>query len=302
MNPMAEPVDELLTVRDLLRYAISRFNSAELSYGHGASNALDEAAFLLLEDLHLPIDDINPWLDARLLRGERERLVALIERRVTERVPAAYLVERAYLHGVPFIVEPGVIVPRSFIAELMVSGALGPDELCLIPDPDVVSSVLDLCTGSGCLAVLAAMQFATAEIDAVDLSPKALDVAGRNLDLHGLRDRVRLLEGSLFEPVENRRYDLIITNPPYVAADEVAAFPGEYRHEPEMAHLGGDDGLDLVRDIIDGAKAHLNQGGGVICEVGTGREILEAEFDLPFLWLDTELSEGEVFWLSEDAL
>lgn len=297
---MVDPAYELLTVRDLLRYAVSRFTAADLSYGHGAANAVDEAAFLVLEGLRLPIDDINPWLDARLTLPERERLLELFERRAETREPAAYLVGRAYLHGIPFIVEPGVIIPRSFIAELMISGTLGPDGLGLVPDPDAIGSVLDLCTGSGCLAVLAAMQFEGASVDAVDLSPQALDVARRNVALHGMEERIRLLQGDLFAPTGRARYDLIITNPPYVAAAEVAAFPGEYRHEPEMAHLGGEDGLDLVRNILGGAKSHLKPGGGLICEIGTGRDRLEAEFDLPFVWLDTELSEGEVFWLGED--
>ncbi len=294
---MTTPADDLITIRDLLRYAVSRFTAAELSYGHGATTALDEAAFLILEALRLPIDDINPWLDARLLRTERERVVGLIDSRVETRQPAAYLVGKAYLYGLPFYVEPGVIIPRSFIAELMATGALGPEGLGLIPDPDAIGSVLDLCTGSGCLAIMAALQFGAAEVDAVDLSPRALEVAARNLALHQLADRIELHEGDLFEPVGQRRYDLIITNPPYVAAAEVAAFPEEYRHEPQMAHLGGEDGLDLVRRILDRAGAHLNPGGGIICEIGTGRELLEAEYDLPFVWLDTELSEGEVFWL-----
>ena len=299
---MNSPAHELITIRDLLRHAVSRFSAAELSFGHGAANALDEAAFLILEGLRLPIDDINPWLDARLLLAERERLLGLIDSRVQTRQPAAYLVGKAYLHGLPFFVEQGVIVPRSFIAELMATGALGPDGLGLIPEPESVTTVLDLCTGSGCLAVMAAMQFGTAEVDAVDLSPQALAVARRNLALHQMEDRIRLYGGDLFAPLGGRRYDLIITNPPYVAAAEVAAFPDEYRHEPEMAHLGGEDGLDLVRRILEEAGDHLNPGGGIICEIGTGRELLEAEYDLPFVWLDTELSEGEVFWLGADDL
>lgn len=299
---MTESVDELLTVRDLLRYAVSRFTVAELSFGHGSASALDEAAFLVLEALRLPIDDINPWLDARLLRSERERLLGLIDSRVETRQPAAYLVGKAYLHGLPFLVEPGVIVPRSFIAELMATGALGPEGLGLVPEAEAVRSVLDLCTGSGCLAIMAAMQFDVAEIDAVDLSPQALAVADRNLALHDLKQRVSLHEGDLFQPIPDRRYDLIITNPPYVAAAEVAAFPEEYRHEPQMAHLGGEDGLDLVRRILAEAGEHLNPDGGMICEIGTGREFLEAEYDLPFVWLDTELSEGEVFWLAAKDL
>ena len=294
---MTSPADELISVRDLLRYAISRFAVAELSFGHGSANSLDEAAFLILEGLRLPIDDINPWLDARLLKSERERLIGLIDSRVETRQPAAYLVGKAYLHGLPFYVEPGVIIPRSFIAELMATGAFGPEGLGLIPEPEAVGSVLDLCTGSGCLAIMAALQFGAAEVDAVDLSPRGLALARRNLALHQLEDRISLYEGDLFGPLGQGRYDLIITNPPYVAAAEVAAFPEEYRHEPEMAHLGGEDGLDLVRRILEEAGTHLNPGGGMICEIGTGRELLEAEYDLPFVWLDTELSEGEVFWL-----
>lgn len=296
-------VDELLTVRDILRYAVSRFSSAQLSFGHGAATALDEAAFILLESLSLPIDDINPWLEARLLRTERTMLLDRIERRVRDRVPAPYLVGRAYIQGVPFRVDERVIVPRSFIAELLATGALGPDGLQLLPAPEAMGSVLDLCTGSGCLAILAAMAFPEAEVDAVELSAGALEVAALNIAEQELDDRVRLLNGDLFAPVHGARYDLILTNPPYVAAAEVAAFPGEYAHEPPMAHLGGADGLDIVRRILAEAGRHLLPGGGLICEIGTGRHLLEAEFpDVPFLWLDTETSEGEVFWLSVEDL
>ncbi len=295
--------DELITVRDLLRYATSRFGSAGLVFGHGTAGPLDEAAFLILEGLHLPVDDINPWLDARLTLSERQHLLSLFEARVATRKPAPYLVGRAYIRGIPFRVDERVIVPRSFIAELLLSGTLGPDGLGLIPDPDAVGSVLDLCTGSGCLAIIAAMHFGQAEVDAVDLSAPALEVARLNVDDHGLADRIRLKRGDLFKPVGSARYDLIITNPPYVAAAEVAAFPPEYADEPQMAHLGGADGLDLVRAILAGAARHLTPTGGLICEIGTGRGILEAEFPhLPFTWLDTEASEGEVFWLERRDL
>ncbi|MDC9825412.1 50S ribosomal protein L3 N(5)-glutamine methyltransferase [Devosia sp. ZB163] len=295
--------DELISVRDLLRYAVSRFNTANLTYGHGTANALDEAAFLILEGLRLPVDDINPWLDARLTLGEREKLVGLFDARIETRKPAPYLVGKAYIQGIPFRVDERVIIPRSFIAELLLHGELGPDRLGLIDDPSEVGSVLDLCTGSGCLAILAAMCFPHARIDAVDLSPDALGVARLNVDDHGVGEHVELLEGSLFAPLAGRRYDLIITNPPYVAAGEVEAFPAEYASEPQMAHLGGEDGLDLVREIIAQAGQHLTPGGGMICEIGTGRHFLEQEYpDLPFVWLDTEDSEGEVFWLGADSL
>lgn len=295
--------DDLLTVRDLLRYAISRFNAAGLTYGHGTESALDEAAFLILEALHLPVDDINPWLDARLLPDERRHVASLLDARVTTRKPAPYLVGKAYVRGIPFRVDERVIVPRSFIAELLLGDALGPDALGLIPEPEAIGSVLDLCTGSGCLAIIAAHCFPNAEVDAVDLSGDALDVAKLNLADHTMEDRIRLLRGDLFKPVKAARYDLIITNPPYVAAAEVAAFPPEYASEPRMAHLGGADGLDLVRHILAEAPAHLTPEGGLICEIGTGRHIIEDEYPtLPFTWLDTETSEGEVFWLSRRDL
>ena len=295
--------DDLLTVRDLLRYAVSRFNAAGLTYGHGTASALDEAAFLILEALHLPVDDLNPWLDARLLPDERRQVASLLDARVTTRKPAPYLVGKAYIQGIPFHVDERVIVPRSFIAELLLGDALGPDALGLIPEPEAIGSALDLCTGSGCLAIIAAMCLPNAEVDAVDLSADALEVAKLNLAEHGVEDRIRLMKGDLFKPVKSARYDLIITNPPYVAAAEVAAFPPEYANEPQMAHLGGADGLDLVRRILAEAPAHLTPEGGLICEIGTGRHILEDEYPtLPFTWLDTEQSEGEVFWLSRRDL
>ena len=295
------PPPELITVRDFLRWAVSGFRKAKLAHGHGATTALDEAAFLILEGLNLPVDDINPWLDARLTAGERERLAHLVRLRIDTRKPAPYLVNRTYIHGVPFYVDERVIVPRSYIGELMFSGLFGGEGFQLISNPGEVQSVLDLCTGSGCLAILAAGLFPNAEIDAADLSNDALAVAEINLREHDLVNRISLLQGNLFEPVEHRTYDLIITNPPYVAAEEVAAFPPEYAQEPVMAHLGGDDGLDIVRRILEEAASHLNAGGGLLCEIGTGREILEQDYpNLNFFWLDTADSEGEVFWLSKD--
>jgi ribosomal protein L3 glutamine methyltransferase len=288
----------LLTIRDFLRYAISRFRSAGLAHGHGANSALDEAAFIILETLKLPVDDINPWLDAKLLETERAELSRLIDARVTTRKPAAYLLKRTYMHGVPFYVDERVIVPRSFIGELMVKGLFDEAGLGFDMEPENVSSVLDLCTGSGCLAILAAGLFHNANIDAADLSKDALDVARINLKDHDLEDRITLHQGNLFAAVKGQKFDLIITNPPYVATAEVEAFPAEYAHEPRMAHEGGEDGFELVRDIINQAPKHLNPGGGLLCEIGIGREILEAEFPkLNFFWLDTEEAEGEVFFL-----
>ncbi|WP_207481503.1 50S ribosomal protein L3 N(5)-glutamine methyltransferase [Arenibaculum pallidiluteum] len=294
---------ELLTVRDFLRHAVSRFSEAGLVHGHGATTALDEAAFLVLETLSLPIDQLDPWLDARLTAPERARLAEVIDARVRTRKPAAYLTRRAYIQGVPFYVDERVIVPRSFIGELLFSDLFGGDDFTLVEDPSSVRRVLDLCTGSGCLAILAARVFPEAEIDAVDLSAAALDVARINLAEHGLEDRITLHQGDLFGPVAGRRYDLIITNPPYVDAEAMAALPEEYRHEPSMALAGGEDGLDIVHGILEGAAAHLTPSGGLLCEIGTGREVLEAAHPrLDFLWLETAESYGEVFWLTRGQL
>ncbi|HEY1944016.1 MAG TPA: 50S ribosomal protein L3 N(5)-glutamine methyltransferase, partial [Roseiarcus sp.] len=267
-----------------------------LAFGHGATTALDEAAFLILEGLGLPIDTLDPFLDARLLRHERTRLLDLIEARATTRKPAAYLVHRAYIKGVPFYVDERVIVPRSFIGELLFRGLVG--EGSLIEDRDAIESALDLCVGGGSLAILAARTFPNAQIDAVDLSPDALAVARRNVGDHGLSERISLYQGDLFAPVGGKRYDLILTNPPYVEAESVDAFPPEYAAEPRLAHEGGPDGLSIVRRILNEARAHLTPNGALICEIGTGRALLESEFpDLPLIWLDTEESEGEVFFV-----
>ena len=284
------------TLRDFFRYAVSRFNAAGLAYGHGATNAVDEAAFIVLEALRLPIDALDPFLDAALTREERVRLLELIDARVATRKPAAYLLNRAYIQGVPFYVDERVIVPRSFIGELLFGGLVG--EGSLIEDADSIMSALDLCAGGGSLAILAAMKFPNARIDAVELSADALDVARRNVAEHGLAERIALHQGDLFAPLGPKRYDLILANPPYVDAESLAAFPPEYAAEPRLAHAGGRDGLDVVRRILAEAPAHLTPEGALVCEVGRGRARLEAEFPhLPLLWLDTEESEGEVFFI-----
>jgi ribosomal protein L3 glutamine methyltransferase len=289
--------NNLLTIRDVLRYAVSRFRAAKLEHGHGASDALDEAAFMILEALSLPVGDINPWLDARLIAEEQSKLLALIEERITTRKPFAYLLGKTYLQGVPFIVDERVIVPRSYIAEILFDENLIGEDGMLIADPSDATTVLDLCTGSGCLAILAAMRFPEAMVDAVDLSGSALEVAAANLAEHDMQERISLHEGDLFAPLGKRRYDLIVTNPPYVPRRLVDAFPPEHKAEPMMAHLGGEDGLDIVRRILKTAPKHLSDDGLLICEIGEDREILDEEYDLPFTWLDTETSEGEVFAL-----
>ena len=291
--------DEFLTVRDLLRYAVGRFNASGIAFGQGASNALDEAAFLILELLHLPVGDINPWLEARLTDDERRDLVKLFEDRIFTRKPAAYLLNKSYIKGVPFYVDERVIVPRSFIGELLFSEAL--EEI--MSEPEAVTRVLDLCTGSGCLAILAAQQFPNARVEAVELSEDALEVARRNVEEHGLESRIVLHLGDLYEPLRSQRYDLILSNPPYVDANAMAHLPAEFRHEPAMALAGGKDGLDIVRRILAEAPKHLTPNGGILCEIGRGRAILEHDYsDLEFLWLDTEESSGEVFWISHEGL
>ncbi len=294
--------DELETIGDFLRYATSRFDAADLVYGHGTTNALDEAAFLILEALHLPIDKLDPFLPARLVQSERRRLAELIEARIATRKPAPYLVGKAYVGDWPFHVDERVIVPRSYLGELLNAGTVGGEDGGLLSEVAGVERVLDLCTGSGCLAVLAAQVFAEARIDAVDLSAPAIAVARRNVAESGHGERIRVLEGDLFAPIGGQRYDLILANPPYVDAEAMARLPPEYRHEPTIALAGGADGLDVVRRILKEAPAHLQATGGLLCEIGTGRNRLEAQFsDLSFRWLDTELSAGEVFWLPASA-
>ncbi len=291
-----ERVETFLTPRDWLRYAVSRFLSAGLAFGHGATTALDEAAFLILEGLSLPIDTLEPFLDARLLRHERARLLDLVEARASTRKPAAYLLNRAYIKGVPFYVDERVIVPRSLIGELLMTAFA--EDNALIGDPERVASVLDLCAGGGSLAILAARVFPNARIAAVDVSPDALEVARRNLEDHGLGNRIALQRGDLFAPLKGKRFDLILANPPYVDAETIAGFPPEYAAEPTIAHAGGTDGLDIVRRILSEAPEHLTAGGALVCEVGGGGARLEHEFPhLPFVWLDTEDTSGEVFLL-----
>jgi ribosomal protein L3 glutamine methyltransferase len=271
------------TVRDLLRYAVTRFNQAQLAFGHGNANAYDEAAYLVLHTLHLPLDTLDPFLDARLLDDEISAVLDIIERRVTQRLPAAYLTHEAWLHGYRFYVDERVIVPRSFIGELLLE-RLSP----WVAAPDELGAVLELCTGSGCLAIVAADAFPAADIDAVDLSPAALEVAQRNVDDYGLNERIALFHGDLFDPLPPRQYDLIITNPPYVNDDSMQALPGEYRHEPTLALAGGVDGMDIVRRIIGAARNWLTDDGLLVVEIGNERHHVEAAFGgLPLTWLPT---------------
>jgi ribosomal protein L3 glutamine methyltransferase len=296
---------ELQTLLDFVRYAVSRFAEAQLVFAHGTTDPVAEAAFLVSETLHLHPDQFEQFAHARVTAAEAKKILDLIERRISSRKPAAYLVNRIYMRGLPFYVDERTIVPRSFIGELLDShfGGDGEDATSLIGDPTEVASVLDLCTGSGCLAILAARHFPNAAVDAVDISKDALAVATRNVGDHGLDDRIALHRGDLFAPLAGKRYDLIISNPPYVDAEGMADLPRECRAEPALAFDGGADGLDIVRRILAEAKSHLAPQGGLLCEIGRGRDNLEAAFpQLPLLWLDTEDSEGEVFWIAASDL
>jgi ribosomal protein L3 glutamine methyltransferase len=297
---------ELLTLLDFVRYAVSRFAEAGLVFAHGTTDPVAEAAFLVCEALHLHPDQFEAFATARVTAAEGKKILDLIARRVTTRKPAAYLVNKIYMRGLPFYVDERTIVPRSFIGELLDShfGRQENDEYdeedgSLIGDPASIRSVLDLCTGSGCLAILASRNFPNAAIDAVDISKDALDVAARNVRDYGLENRLTLYRGDLFKPLNGKRYDLIISNPPYVDAEGMAGLPRECRAEPKLAFDGGADGLDIVRRILDEATAHLTPQGGLLCEIGRCRPQLEAAYpQLPLLWLDTADSEGEVFWIA----
>ena len=295
--------DELLTVRDWLRYAVSRFNAEPLVYGHGTANALDEAAYLILHTLHLPVDELDPWLEARLLASERQALREIIEARIKTRKPAPYLTHEAWIGGHSFYVDERVIVPRSYIGEILTQQlAAAAGEWHLGHNPGSVGAILDLCTGSGCLAILAALAFPQAVVEASDISLDALAVAARNVADYRLEGRIALAQSDLFA-AHAGRYDLILANPPYVAAEALAAFPPEYAAEPRIAHAGGVDGLDAVRRILAEAGAHLSPTGTLLVEIGALRERLEAQFpSLPFLWLDTAESEAQVFALAATAL
>jgi ribosomal protein L3 glutamine methyltransferase len=291
------------TLRDALTVAVRKLDAANLTYGHGTDNPLDEAVFLALEGLGLPIDKLEKHIDKKLTTAQLLRINQLVNLRITTRKPASYLVGRAYIQGIPFRVDERTIVPRSFIGELLYADHIVGPGAHFIPAPKKIKRVVDICTGSGCLAILAALKFPNALIDAVDLSKDALAVAKLNVSEKKLGKRVRFHKGNLFCPVKGKKYDLIITNPPYVDAPAMRALPPEYKHEPKLALAGGKDGLDLVRKILKDAPKHLTPDGAMICEIGTGREILEKEYPhLPFFWLSTENSDGEVFWLTSADL
>jgi len=287
-----------ITPRDLLRYATTRFNTEKLFFGHGSAEAFDEAAYLILHTLKLPLDKLEPFLDARLLPQEVQQVLAVIERRATDRIPAAYITNEAWLGTYSFYVDERTIVPRSYIAELI------PDYFApWVNNPDGIANVLELCTGSGCLAIMMADAFPDAQVDAVDISPDALAVARRNVDTYKLQDRVNLIASDLYQNVPPKKYDLIVTNPPYVNSGSMAQLPKEYLHEPQIALDGGADGMDLVRKIVAGAAERLTDDGLLIVEIGNEKAFAEAAFGhLGLTWLTTSQGDDMVFLLTADQL
>jgi ribosomal protein L3 glutamine methyltransferase len=292
-------LEELCTVRDLLRLAVSRFSAAKLSFGHGTDNAYDEAVYLILHTLNLPLDTLDPFLDARLLDEEVAAVLAVLDRRVNERVPAAYITREAYMHGMRFYVDERVIVPRSFLGELLQDG-LDP----WVGGSSRIQRVLDLCTGSGCLPILAAHAWPQVHVDAVDISPDALDVARRNVDDYDLQRRITLHQGDLYASLPaGAQYDVILSNPPYVNEGSMQALPPEYLAEPRIALAGGDDGMDVVRRIVAGAKAHLSPGGVLVVEIGNEHVNVEAAFPgLDLVWLPVSAGDEQVFLVTYEAL
>ena len=286
------------TPRDLLRYAVTRFNAAKLFFGHGSADAFDEAAYLILHTLKLPLDKLDPFLDARLLSDEVLQVLAVIERRAVERVPAAYITNQAWLGTYAFYVDERVIVPRSFIAELV------PQQFSpWVEDPWAVEHILELCTGSGCLAIMMADAFPNSVVDAVDISVDALAVAEQNIREYKLDGRVNPIQSDLYQNVPFKKYDLIITNPPYVNSDSMSKLPEEYLREPQIALDGGSDGMDLVRKIVAGAVERLAPNGILMVEIGNERDYAEAAFGhLGLTWLTTSAGDDMVFLLTAEQL
>jgi ribosomal protein L3 glutamine methyltransferase len=297
VSPSEQALQDLVTITDFVRWGASRFSAAGLHYGHGTDNPIDEALVLVRHALHLGHDLPREFYAARLTQAEKRAVLELFERRIDERVPAPYLTGEAWFAGLPFFVDQRVLIPRSPFAELIESG--------FAPwlEAERVERVLDLCTGSGCIAIAAALAFPAATVDAVELSAEALEVARWNVDRHAVGEQVTLLEGDLWTPVAGRDYDLIVSNPPYVGAEEMAALPPEYGHEPTLGLRSGIDGLEVVERILAGARAHLRAGGVLIVEVGSSADAVAASRpDLPFTWLEFAHGGSGVFLLTAEEL
>jgi ribosomal protein L3 glutamine methyltransferase len=291
-----EAISELVTVQDMLRWATSEFNRAELFYGHGTDNAWDEAVQLILPSLYLAIDSNTVILQSRLTLRERRMLVELIVTRIEKRIPTAYLTNKAWFAGLEFYVDERTLVPRSPFAELIDAHF----------SPWVEQSpkrILDLCTGSACIAIACAYAFPEAEVDALDISDDALEVAEINIQSHGVEQQVFPIQSDLFSGVENEKYDLIVSNPPYVDAEDMANLPDEYKHEPELGLACGFDGLDLVRKMLQQASSKLNDKGVLFVEVGNSQVHLQAAYpEIPFTWIEFSSGGHGVFVLTKEQL
>lgn len=290
---------ELFTIRDWLRYAVSRFEASDIFYGHGTDNAYDEAVWLILSALHLPHDTLNNFLDARLLAEERTKIARFIEERISKHTPTAYLLKEAWLQGYKFYVDERVLIPRSFIAELLVNNGLLP----WIEYPELVTTAADICTGSGCLGVLLADTYPDAFVDVIDISADAIDVCNINIANYGLQERVTAIQSDMFTALQGKTYDLIISNPPYVDAPSMASLPAEYRNEPQLALGSGVGGLDHTHTILREAANHLNDGGILVVEIGHNRDaLIDAYPDVPFTWLEVSSGNEFVFLLTKTQL
>jgi ribosomal protein L3 glutamine methyltransferase len=290
--------DELLTIRDWLRFAVSQFEASDIFFGHGTDNAYDEAVWLILSALHLPHDTLNNFLDSRLTTAERNKLADFIVQRITLHKPTAYLVKEAWLQGFKFYVDERVIVPRSFIAEL-----LNEDLSPWIEFPELIETAADICTGSGCLGILLANSFPNAAIDVIDISQDAIDVANINIQNYGLQEQVTAIKSDMFSALQGKKYDLIISNPPYVDAPSMAKLPAEYRNEPQLALGSGAAGLDHTATILREAANYLTDEGLLVVEIGHNRDaLIEAYPDLPFTWLEVSSGNEFVFLLTKAQL
>ena len=288
----------LRTIRDVLRYAVTRMNEAGVFFGHGQVDAVDEALFLVLRSLQLPTERADLFLDAFLTHAEINSLLQAIDQRVRRRTPAAYILREAWLQGYRFYVDERAIVPRSFLAELLKDG-LAP----WVQKTEAVTDVLDMCTGSGCLAIMAADIFEAARVDAVDISPDALAVARRNIADYQLGGRVTAVQSDLYGDLPSKRYDVILANPPYVTDESMASLPREYQQEPALALAGGADGMAIVRRVVRGARGYLKRGGLLFVEVGGGRAAAEQALkDVPLTWLTTSDGDDTVFMARQEEL
>jgi ribosomal protein L3 glutamine methyltransferase len=299
---MSNPVklaEALSTIRDWIRYAVSQFEASDIFYGHGADNSYDEAVWLIMSGLHLPMDTLNNFLDATITLAERKQLAYLIEQRVTKRMPTAYLVREAWLHDFKFYVDERVIVPRSFIAELLLDNSLD----AWIEYPEMIESAADICTGSGCLGILLAHAFPSATVDVIDISPDAIAVSNINIANYDLAQQVTAIQSDMFSALAGKNYDVIISNPPYVDASSMATLPTEYRNEPQLALGSGDAGLDHTHALLRQASDYLNDEGILIVEIGHNRDALLAAYpNVSFVWLDTSAGDQFVFLLTKPQL